>query len=263
MVLAATAATRGGELASRSGALASDSERYRDRSEFSIRLLEREINKLAQASAAEANLCMINLAMACGDWPEVQRLAANVRRLGTGFAVDVDRFEMVAALNLGYFARAAVLYRVLARPESGILGWVLPAGLICASFSDLIHASKKAAAATIELSEVGRAALEVAVDANAALQVLHVSDDDVRAMIEIAGEVLREHELFWLDRLPMVRVMNDADGTGLLYEFRVAVDATTACELTDEVLDRLIERELDRPGVTFSFCGSPAQEARA
>ena len=168
MVLAASAATRGEELEDRTGALAADSERYLSRSDFQVRLLERDLAKLANASAGEAHLCSINLATACGDWPEVQRRAAIVRRLGIQFAVDVDRFELVASLNLGYFSRAAQLFPGLARPESGIATWALPAGLICASFSDLIHASEQAKAANIELSEVGQAAVEIAMNAKAA-----------------------------------------------------------------------------------------------
>lgn len=88
--------------------------------------------------------------------------------------------------------------------------------------------------------------------ASEVLKVNSVSEADLQAILDVAGEVLREHSLFWLGSDPHLGASDDA----LLYQFCIAVDPQTASALTDEVLDRVISRDLDRPGLLFSFLGT-------
>ena len=87
----------------------------------------------------------------------------------------------------------------------------------------------------------------------AALQKLGVSEQDVQAVLDIAGELLREKKLFWQNSLPSISIIDSEEGVGLLYQLEVCVDIPTAISMTDDVLTRMVDRNLDKPGIAFSF----------
>lgn len=87
------------------------------------------------------------------------------------------------------------------------------------------------------------------------LRRLEVGEDRLQAVLDVAGEVLRERNMFYNGTSPLVRTMDGEDGPGLLYQMKVAVSADVAAGMTFEVVDRLVDRHLDVEGVAFSFVG--------
>ena len=118
----------------------------------------------------------------------------------------------------------------------------------------MVNASVFAQAADIPLRPED---VELARKGVAVFERNHASDASVRRMIDVAGEVLREHRLFWLDEEPLIRTYSDDEGAGLLYQLYVGVSAEEAARMTDEVIVRLIEREIEVPGLSIAFISKP------
>ena len=247
----AMAATKGSELNDQISVLVTTASGYVSADNFVIRRLGAEVEKLATTSAAEASLCRAMLAMAQGDWPGTERWCANAYRLGA--AVDAMGIEFIARCNLGYFSQAASIYADLTKPRWGVISKYLTHGSICGAFCDVIAGAQACSEFKIELGDSHLRAVEVAMKAHAVVARLGVSEQDVQAMLDVAGEVLRERRVFWLGPNPQVAVLDNEDGAGLLYQMEVAVDAQQASALSDEVVMRMVQRDLDKPGLAFSF----------
>lgn len=90
----------------------------------------------------------------------------------------------------------------------------------------------------------------------AVLQALDVTERDVAACIDVAGEMLRARRLMWLDNAPNVHITGDAVGEpGIALDYKLAVNPADAASLTWELCERLIDRDLYRLGVTIGFVG--------
>ena len=254
-------ATKGSELLGLTQRLVVEGSNFSAPNSFEVRRLRAEIDKLNHANAAEASLCRAVLATACGDWPDSQRWVLNARNLGMVW--ESASVGFVSASNLGYFGEAAAMYPSVVGVMSAPAADHLAQGLICASFRALIDAVAPLQRAKIEIGELHTQAVEVAMKAHAVITRLGVTEADVQAVLNVAGEVLREHRLFWLDKEPRIDMIDDEDGAALMYQFRIGVDAKRANNLTDEVLMIMIERDLDKPGLCFSFLSSPTLNENA
>lgn len=251
----AMAATKGGELNSQINRLILDGTAYLSAGDFVVRRFEHEIDKLAKVDALGASLCRSSLSMLIGDWPMVQHWTANMRHLGA--VVEPLGVEFIASSNLGYFTPAAALYPQVMDVRWGVTAHFLTHGLICGAFADVIAGNATCSEGKIELGVSQQRAVEVAMNAQALLARLGVSEQEVQAMLDVAGEVLREQKLFWLGTDPSIAVLDSDEGAGLLYQLPIAVDAQQASELSDQVIMRMIERDLDMPGLAFSFLSTP------
>jgi hypothetical protein len=78
-------------------------------------------------------------------------------------------------------------------------------------------------------------------------------DKRMAAAIDCAGEVLRERKLFWLERAPRFRYDASTGCMGIRY--RVAVAPSEAAQMTLQVADLLIARQLQDVPLTLGFTG--------
>jgi len=223
--------------------------RFSDANSFEIKAFLSESDNLSKADAASASLVRAEVYHLCGDLERFEYWLANARRLGVG--LKADNSEMYVRGNLGYFSYSSPLFKKLAKVESGLLSTVFAYGLVVCSYRAMCEAWDAAMAAKIELEPNG--AIDVARKGANVLNKLGISEEQVQSVLDVAGEVLRRHELFWLERQPSVHFEDDADGAGMLYQLSVGVSAAEAMSMTDEVLGLLFERELYVPGVAFSF----------
>lgn len=91
------------------------------------------------------------------------------------------------------------------------------------------------------------------------MEQLKVSDLDVVKMKDVAGEVLREHNRIWAGDATHVTTLNvGQDDPQLLIEYFVGVAPTVAAQMSWDLAERLIDRELDKPGVCLNFLGIAA-----
>lgn len=215
--------------------------------DFEVKALIRDADKLAHADAHSASLVKAEVFSLCGDRQLFEYWLANAAKYRGGR--ELLRSQAVCLSNLGYFSEAAEAFEQVMDPEYGYVGQLFHVGLINCCFASMVKASDHARKADIPLDGD---LVEIAKAGGAVLSRNGVNEAQVRQVIDVAGEVLREHNLLWYGDGPLVRTFSDDEDAGMLYQLFVGVTNEEAAQLTDEVLGRLIERQIDIPG--FSFC---------
>ncbi len=218
---------------------------YLDQPSFEIRQQERQLDKLAHVDAFSASLLRANLVQLYGDLEGALHWTRNARRL-TPDPQDqpkVDCVESAILSNLGYFSRAAqLLSHQPADAQLRHTHLMLTSG----AWTELTSL-----AGTFLGSDFPRAV--TAIDtAERCLRCLHdqsITQAHLQAVLDLAGGVLRKHRLLFLEDLPIIRDGGDV----VLYQLLIRVQPHRAIDLTDEVIDAMIERDLALPGLTFSF----------
>ncbi len=225
--------------------MVTSADQYFDRPSFEIRQQERQLDKLACVDAFGASILRALLVQLYGDLEESLHWTRNARKLRSSpeDLATVDRVESVIFTNLGYFSRGAKL--LVAQKEHHQIDQA-HLMLTSGAWEELGSLYGK-----FVPTEFPRAvtAVETARRCNMSLQSMGVTQDHLQAVLDLAGEVLRKHRLLFLEDQPIIRDCGDA----VLYQLLIRVEPRKAIELTDEVIDGMIDRELDAPGLTFSF----------
>lgn len=98
--------------------------------------------------------------------------------------------------------------------------------------------------------------LEKSRRACAVMNTLKITDEDVSAAVDVAGEIIREQRLVWKHQTPDIEAFDeDCDFRSLMLQFRLGVTPQKASELTFELIGRLVDRDLDRAGLSVCFLG--------
>lgn len=84
------------------------------------------------------------------------------------------------------------------------------------------------------------------------------SDEQYSAVLDVAGELLREQGLLWLDLSPQFSFDDEMDCPGV--RFRVDLTADEAANMTFAFIDRIVHRNLDSVPLTVGFIGVKAEE---
>lgn len=240
-----------GEINDQIARILADGGPYRRTDDLEIRRLLREAESVARHDAGLASLLKADIHSLCGNWQEVLRWLTNARANQKEVLADVT--EMTAAANLGYFSHSAAVYPRAVAIELGTLGHYLSSGLICGTLVALLRNSDIAEQAKLELDDGTKADLMLAANAKRVLDRLGLPEQDLTAMLDVAGEVLREHELIWSETRPRVLVVDTDEDLGLTYQFALPVPPQLAAELSDLVIERIVTRNLDKAGISFSF----------
>lgn len=91
------------------------------------------------------------------------------------------------------------------------------------------------------------------------MEQLTVSDLDIVKMKDVAGEILRENNRVWAgDSTQVTTLTSEQGGPQLLIEYFVGVTPSIAAQMSWDLTERLIDRELDKPGVSLNFLGIAA-----
>lgn len=223
---------------------------YREPQDFQLKLLLRSADKLSNADAAMSSIVKALAYHLSGDDASVTHWLANARRFPQLAPGAIDAQESCIWSNLGWFGKAAQATTLRLAEHVGPLDFARMA-LLCGAFESVaayLSAGADIAGSEDAFQKVRRCAM--------VLERVGVPPAGVRSVLDVAGEVLRQHRMFFSGTEPIVHTLDSEDGAGLLYELRVPVDAATADAMTDEVIHALIERELLLPGVSFSFVGT-------
>lgn len=213
-----------------------------------VRQIERKIDDLTRVDAALAWVLKAGLPLLAGNREDAEYALDNAARLGDQF--NEPQWRIFVLLKLGYFSEAATVYQANCSVKSPVLSKVYPVGVVTASFQSMLDVMDAAKSAGIGIPAEFH---ELARDSAAVLAELQLSERDVRAMLDVAGEVLRKHELLTRLEDPLVRSVHGHGDPSLLFQLRLKAGVEEAMALTHEVLDLLIDRDLDRPGLAFSF----------
>ncbi len=253
-------ATKNNEISEELRILIEATVKWLDPSSFTFRKIERSIQNLMKVDALDGSLRMAELVSMTGDMEAAHRWIHNARLVGAPKYLCAG-VQMGTYGNLGYFTRSAELYGAAVALENNNLIDNFCSGLVCGAFNAMIVNIDAQRRSQLAWGAENDAAADVATAAVEVLDRMGLNETDVQAMLDVAGEVLRAEREMWLRFAPVVRVTNTSDDTGLLYQYYVDGSAARASALTDRVIDLMIDRDLDRPGLAFSFLPDNIQEA--
>lgn len=215
----------------------------------------RDLETLAKDNQArEASIQKARLFSATNQFEEYERWVRNLENLKYFDDARIVRF--MHFINHGFASKALTLVDdVFSHPAGRNL-------MLLAEGAAAIGACQKAVALiddSIDNHYVLQRTENVTILRNIAfaLQELHVNDEQLAAMIDVAGEILRENDLYWLDRLPqMAAVTRKSDTPYFNFNYRVSVTPEEAAAMTWKLTETLIDRGLERDGIYLGFFGS-------
>jgi hypothetical protein len=214
---------------------------YSERTDFFFVSTKRSAEMLANADAYAASIALAMLHHTAGDLDEALYWVRNLRK----WSADQHSYdtEAIVLSNLGHFSRAVDAIR-----SSPVEQWLVREEILLLSGAfDLLVS--RAEGTSLAETEEGQTALATAARCTMVLNNMGVKESHLQAILEIAGEVLRSHRMFYDDQRPLIRTTDDS----LLYQMSIRTEASVAAEMTDEVIVKMVERDLDAPGLAFSF----------
>lgn len=219
---------------------------YLSESDFRFKKIERDAEKLSGVGPFNSAILRALLWHASGNLAEALRWTSNASSWPQHRA-EVVKIEVLIHSNLGYFSKAASVFPQCDWNSSDELFHSL--SLMTCNFEFL----GKVVRGTAPEQNQGLVALrKTSEECLMTLNRIGVSEQQVRDVLDIAGEVLRSRKFFFAGDRPLVRAIHD----GFLYQLRVRTDAATADAMTDEVIVRMVEKDMDFPGLAFSFIPS-------
>ncbi len=217
--------------------------RYVDGDAFQLRALDHDLDKLFKADAYAASLLRGTLHQLLGDADNALYWVHNARRLRGDPASELrsDGVEAMILSNLGYFSRASSLLAKEGKDADRCHPVLL---YLCGAWNELARLP-----VTVDLSHDEVAMMQTVRRRSSLCQQIGVSQAQIQAVLDVAGEVLRERRMFFLGDRPLVRDCDDA----VLYQLHVPAHAVEAAAMTASVIERLVQRDLDVAGFAFSF----------
>lgn len=108
-----------------------------------------------------------------------------------------------------------------------------------------------------EVLKMTTTVLNIARQGGEVLKLLEVSDAQIAAMLDLAGEILRANKLYWQGDMPDMHVLlPENGGPALMYDYRVFVSPQESARMNWELTEALVGHDLDIPGIHIGFVGT-------
>lgn len=218
-------------------------------SEFEKISLKREIDKLAKVDRGSADLWWAVLAHTDGDFEKALSHIENAKKLRHS-KLSIQTAELSICSNLLYSTRGLSIFSDLVSVENGNLSNSLISALVTGAFQTSKDLVVKAGT-SVDLN--GIKFLNEIFEAADFLKSNDVTDGMCAQILDLTGEVLRSHKLFWMNLHPDFYV--NIDEGFIKLDFRVDVSPEHASKMTVELIDRLIEKSLLGIPLTVDFLG--------
>lgn len=227
-------------------------------SEFELKLLRRDIDRLRKVDRISANRLECALETWLLNYDRCLELVANIRANGGADHANLVAFFVEA--NFLYATKAlelvgGVFENPLDRPFHEIISQAVAIGAFTEVVSAIDRANQEGLVFTpTKLVQTARQAREV-------LATLGINDAQVARCVDVAGEVLREHKLLWLGSHPDAWVVPaSTPNPAVSFGYKVPVSAREASAMSWLLAEKIVERGLDFPGLSLSFVGVAESE---
>ena len=225
---------------------------------------ERDIATIEKTNADHAHLLRSVLASLDGDLDCAEHWAMNAARLNNSQA---NRVRLFTLANLGYATRGLRLARESLRAGEPDVSGSFSAAIAVGAFSTVMSVVNATPAASQMLASVANPSIALARRGADALARMGTTEEDLAAVLDVAGEVQREHRLLWLDQQPGIMVLSGDEGDdgapAVHVSYRVDMSPREAAEVTLQVADRLAQRDIMPVGISVSFVGSQIERVAA
>ncbi|MCK9380826.1 MAG: hypothetical protein M0P95_07135 [Sulfuritalea sp.] len=204
--------------------------------------LTRETKKLVTVDPIAGHLMYARVAQLAGNIDKVRHHIDNAKAL-TG-RLEAARAAVPVFGNLGLFSDALAAARIAYHPITGC-GWLcadVVVGISNCAFRTFDDFLTQAEEMKIDLSAITEDRKVIARAARV-LEAAGVTDDAVARMIDIAGEVMRDHRLIYQGQTPDVDI-DDRPGLGncVYVTYRVRATAAEAADLYAEMVEKITDR---------------------
>ena len=210
-----------------------------------------ELNKAMPAGRAHAFLVMADVAHMTGDIELVERLITRAETAGAQGPAVMSRRQGIYS-NLGYASKALKQAKDLVSVRMHNISMSLPTTVCNGGFHFARELLEQARLAQLPLEHVDQID-EIRRIAAGTLGV-PFTDEEYASVLDIAGQLLRERGLLWLDRAPRLSFDDEMGCPGVRY--RLEVTPEEAVEMDFLFIDRLIAADLDRVPMTVGFVGT-------
>ncbi len=193
----------------------------------------------------------------CGDEQGVRHHFTSAKQLTPDSDGQITHLWAQASANLGLFSES---HRALAdslKAESGFFPYRTGLAITVGAFHLLFDRLNKAVRMNVPVLD--NFPLEKARQTLSALDSEPASDEDVAAMLDVAGGVMRDRKMFYLDHGPRWDILPEAGIHLVHFAFRVQGSPAEVADMNVELATRTAER-VDRIALSFhvSFTGQRA-----
>jgi len=235
--------TKGNEISAEINRILSSARTYDSVDEITFRRLEVQAKKVVSANPVEGHNVLASLYGLRGDIAKAREHFSILANLSQEPILATNKTAIL--LNAGFFGEVQKLFAIAANPQMGFFTGIWDHGIACGAFRTLHAFLSTARKMELDLKGINVDLVERAVrflDANA------ISDESLAAMLDVAGEMLRENRLFFIGRAPTVFV-GDHDSLESFFEitFQVGLSGKAAAALDRELGHRLLTRLPDMP----------------
>jgi hypothetical protein len=220
-----------------------DVEYHWDATSFDFRKLLRDAEKLTGADSYSASIAQALVYHLAGDIESASKWAKNAQAYKQNYMWATGTYALVHT-NLGYFSRARELLLSVHATE-----WPLDrvSLFMLAGCWDAVE--KRSQGDTEDAEDEWHGALATARRCNMTLGNIKLQEQHIAKVADLAGEVLQSRKMFFAGAHPVIRALDD----GILYQLEVHVDAKTSAAMTEEVIIKMVEKNLDHEDFSFSF----------
>jgi len=212
-----------------------------------------ECDKLQKVDVLLGSALKSDLHTLAGDLEGSLYWTKNLRLNGAKGMADIA--ETLAYSNLGYATEAARHFPATVEISRGEINARFVQGVGAAAFSAMEAAAAALGRAGGQLDTENMALLERVRSAIEVLGRLRVDEAQVRAMMDIAGTVMREQRLLWIGPAPTLDVNSRAGSERVSIRYELAVSPQAAAELNWELAERLAHADLMPEDITVAFVG--------
>lgn len=226
--------------------------KYLNINDFEIRRLIAEAKKLQKVDAYAGHLALGNIYHLCGDHVQMRYFHRNADRLR--YDLNTHGWSTACECNLGFVSIAQEHFGIVGEPKSGEFTKAFTLGLACGAFQLLGEYIEQAEKMQLDLTGLP---VSLAKEAREVLSNAGITDADVAAMLDIAGEIMREERVFYAgnpEQMVMIETGDSLDSSCVHMTYWIPLSgkqvAVMATRMDDKIAET-IERIPDQFQVSF------------
>ena len=219
--------------------------------------LHARATELSKSNVGDGNLILAKLASALGRDEEVERWCKNLEH--NFYREQAMHMRFQHFVNTGYASKGQnLLPNIIANRSDQNLVHVMHGAIAMGAFNAANNALESADMRNENLGPTGF--IDKIKARHPVVLELGLEDSRIAKMFDEAGAILRGIRMNWSSYdLSIIAIPRSSGGPAMSVEWPVALTPVEAAELTWQLTDRLVEKELDVPGFSIGFLGVKLQ----
>jgi hypothetical protein len=214
--------------------------------------IKRDIDKLASKRADQSSTLRAKYAVLLGDRETADYWLRNAESL-RGTKSDIELARLVVQVNLGYFSEALCTLQYVTNPENGIASIVMCKPFSASAF--LLYDAMFDKAIAMKIANFPERPSFLS-DVVQIMNFWGETDEDYNAVLDIAGDIMREQRVIMLESGFSAKVRRPRDGSPPTVKLTLGLqfDDDKCLDLTIDYTDRLARSNVKIPqSMTFEF----------